>query len=46
MEIFDHNGVGLALFYGDFFALIQKAAVHGWAILLSNQRLMNASGNL
>lgn len=39
-EIFDHNGVGLALFYGDFFARDSKAAVHGWAILLSNQRLM------
>lgn len=37
---FDHNGVGLALFYGDFFARDSKAAVHGWAILLSNQRLI------
>ncbi|MEN1471662.1 hypothetical protein, partial [Pseudomonas aeruginosa] len=23
-EIFDHNGVGLALFYGDFFARDSK----------------------
>ncbi|XPE41501.1 M3 family metallopeptidase [Shigella flexneri] len=36
-EIFDHDGVGLALFYGDFFAGNRKAVVPGWAILLSNR---------
>ncbi len=39
-EIFDHNGVDWRYFTVISSPVIQKAAVHGWAILLSNQRLM------
>lgn len=37
-EIFDHNGVGLALFYGDFFARDSKSGGAWMGNLLSNQR--------
>lgn len=39
-EIFDHDGVGLALFYGDFFARESKSGGARWAILLSNRNSM------
>lgn len=39
-KFFDHNGVGWRYFTVISSPVIQKAAVHGWAILLSNQRLM------
>lgn len=37
-EIFDADGRGLALFYGDYYARDSKAAARGWAILLNNRR--------
>lgn len=35
-EIFDSDGVGMALFYGDFSRGTRKAAARGWGILSSN----------
>jgi peptidyl-dipeptidase Dcp len=37
-EIFDANGEGLALFYGDYFRGIRKAAGRGWTSSLNNPR--------